>query len=86
MKSRNDLHVLMNRRYGPYLLDVCKGRSRNSDMLRAGRSGDRILLGVRFSTPIQTGPGAHPASYKMGTGSLSRWKSDRGVALTTHPI
>jgi len=25
--------------------------------------------GGRFSTPIQIGPGAHPASYKMGTGS-----------------
>ena len=24
----------------------------------------------RFSTSIQTGPGAHPASYTMGTGSL----------------
>jgi hypothetical protein len=27
--------------------------------------------GARFSTPIQTGPEAHPASYTMGTGSLS---------------
>jgi len=27
-------------------------------------------LGARFSVPIQTGPGAHPASYTMGTGSL----------------
>ena len=26
--------------------------------------------GVRFSAPIQTVPGAHPASYTMGTGSL----------------
>ena len=25
-----------------------------------------------FSTPIQAGPGAHPATYRMGTGSLSR--------------
>jgi len=28
--------------------------------------------GVRFSTPIQTGPGDHPASCTMGTGSLRR--------------
>jgi len=35
----------------------------------AGRSGDRIPVGKKFSAPVQTGPGAHPASYKMGTGS-----------------
>ena len=28
--------------------------------------------GVRISAPFQTGPGAQPASYKSGTGSLSR--------------
>ena len=38
----------------------------------AGRSGDRIQVGARFSAPVQTGPGAHPASYTMGNGSLSR--------------
>jgi len=25
---------------------------------------------ARFSEPFQTGPGAHPASYTMGTGSF----------------
>jgi len=25
---------------------------------------------VRFSAPVQTGPGAHPASCTMGTGSF----------------
>jgi len=25
-------------------------------------------VGARFSTPIQVSPGAHPASYTMGTG------------------
>jgi len=27
-------------------------------------------VGARFSTPVQTVPGAHPASYTMGTGSF----------------
>jgi hypothetical protein len=27
---------------------------------------------ARFSAAVQTGPGAHAASYTMGTGSLSR--------------
>jgi hypothetical protein len=31
---------------------------------------DRIPVGARFSTPVQTGPGSHPASYTIGTGSL----------------
>ena len=38
--------------------------------LRAGRSGCRIPVGARFSVSVQTGPGTHPASYTLGTGSL----------------
>ena len=62
---------------GPGLL------SRYSDSLRAGRSGDRIPVGARFSAPVQTGPGAHPASCTMGTGYFPGVKRPgRGVA---HP-
>jgi len=37
---------------------------------------------ARFSAPVQTGPGAHPAYCTMGTGSFPGVKSDRGVTLT----
>jgi len=39
-----------------------------------------------FSAPVQTGPGAHPASCTMGTGSFPGVKSVRGVTLTPHPF
>ena len=42
--------------------------------------------GVRFSVPVQTGPGAHPASCTMGTGSFPGVKSGRGVTLAPHPL
>jgi len=31
-------------------------------------------VGARFSAPVQTGPGNHPASYTVGTGSFLRVK------------
>ena len=42
--------------------------------------------GARFSAPVQTVRGAHPASCTMGTGSFPRVKSGRGVTLTPHPL
>jgi len=42
--------------------------------------------GARLSTPVQTSPGAHPASSKMGSGSFPGVKSGRGVTLTPHPF
>ena len=42
--------------------------------------------GARFSAPVQTGPGAHPASCTMGTGPFLGVKSGRGVTLTPHSL
>ena len=54
--------------------------SRYTDSPRARWSGDRIPVGAKFSSPVQAGPGAHPASYKMGTGSFPGVKRPgRGV-------
>jgi hypothetical protein len=57
---------------------------RYSDSLRAGRSGDRIPVGVRLSPSVQTGPGAHPAFYTTGTGSFSGVK--RPGPGVDHPL
>ena len=42
--------------------------------------------GGRDFPPVQTGPGAHPASCTMGTGSFLGVKCGRDVLLTTHPL
>jgi hypothetical protein len=46
-------------------------------LARAGRSWIQIPVVARFSAPIQTGPGAHPASYTMGNGSFRGVKRRR---------
>ena len=38
--------------------------------------------GARFYAPVQTGPGAHPTSCTMGTGSFPDVKSSWSVTLT----
>jgi len=83
-RSPVDKKFLLPRKDIPY--SGLGWRSRHSDSLRTGRSGDRIPVGVRFSAPVQTGPGAYPASCTMGTGSFLGVKSSRGVTLTPHPL
>jgi len=42
--------------------------------------------GGRDFPPVQTGPGDHPVSWTMGTGSFPGVKCGRCVLLTTHPL
>jgi len=46
---------------------------------------DRVAEGATFSSPVQTGPWAQPASNTMGTGYFSG-ENSRDIVLTTHPI
>jgi len=41
---------------------------------------------ARFYATVQTGPGVHSASSKMGIGSFPGVKSGRGWTLTPHPF
>ena len=59
-----------------HVTEICGSEelSRYSDPLQARRYGVRIPVETRFSAPVQTGPGVHPASYTIGTGSFPRLK------------
>jgi len=46
--------------------------------------GIGIPVGARFSASVQTGPGAYPASYTMGTGSFREVK--RSGCSDDHPL
>ena len=48
-------------------------------------AGNESRWGAILSAPVQTGPGAHPASCTMGTGSFSGIESGRGVMLIPNP-
>ena len=51
---------------------------------RARRSGDRIPVEPKFSAPVQTGPGAHPASKTMVTGHFPAVKQP-GLGVDNPP-
>jgi hypothetical protein len=60
----------LSRKVGIKLPLLAAQYSRYGDSLRAGRSGDRIPVGMIFFVPVQTGPVVHSVSYTMGTGSF----------------
>ena len=76
------------RRHG-YLLYVLYRKGQKAKPGQSGlRSREREREktdGARFSTRVQTCPGAHSASYTMDTRSLSRGLKGRGVALKPTP-
>jgi len=43
-------------------------------------------VGARFSAPVQTVPGAQPASCTRGAGPFPGVNSGQGVTLTHHPL
>jgi len=57
-------------------------RSRLATSYGLGGPGIESRWGRDFSTPVQAGPEAHPASCTMGTGSFPGVKSGRGLTLT----
>ena len=70
----------------PFTVDICGLGSSAGIAPDYGLDGPGSNPGGGRDFPaVQTGPGAHPAFYKMGTGSFPGVKCGRGVLLTTHP-
>jgi len=87
-KKKKHIACWIPRAHSEYLVLITFPRglrklSQYSDSSRAGRSGDRIPVGAKYPAPVQTGPGAHAASYTMGTGSFPRVKPPEFVV--DHP-
>jgi hypothetical protein len=57
-----------------------------SDSLQAGQSGNGIPVGTGSSAPVQTGPGFHPTSYRMATGSFPGLKGPERDVDTHHHL
>jgi len=72
-----DSSVGIATRYGSDIILVCLRVSRwwTETCFYVIRCGDRIPVEGRYSTPVQTAPGAHPASCTVHTGSVCRGKA-----------
>ena len=71
-----------------FLKAFSDGMGRDSSVGIATLYGlDGITVGARFSSPVQTGPGAQPAPCTMGTGSFPGVKRlGRGADHPPTPI
>ena len=66
----------------PYIALSWAGIAQSALRISTGQTvrGSNPGVGLRFSAPVQTDPGAHPVSYTMGTESLPGVKRPgRGV-------
>ena len=85
MSTKNSNVTIWNRTHD---LPACSALPQPTAPPRApevdGWSGGLITVWARFSAPVQSGPGAHPDSYKMGTVTFLEVKRPgRGV---DHPL
>jgi hypothetical protein len=65
---------------------VSLSHGRDSVVGIATRYGlDDLAIKSSWGEVLLTAPGPYPSSCKMGTGSISRGQSGRGMALTTRP-
>ena len=76
-------HYCLKYMHGAELLLWAGSAQSVSDLLRAGRSGDRIPVGARFSEPVQTNLGASTQPPIQWIPGHSRRCSRGGLVLTT---
>jgi hypothetical protein len=91
IRSRNrciggaPLHAVMFQHKTPQLYCRCSSVGIATGYGLDG-SGIESRWGARYSAPVQTNPGAHPASCTMGTGSFPGVNFGGGVTLTPHNL